>query len=661
MNTNKLPKYFIYTIIFICIFPFLLNLIGFDFGSKSIEINQKDVPNMDTYTFLNAHFYSLSGAFTHTILEWSAFCAALITGVFAFINYKNTNDITTPIIGIALFCAGCMDAFHTLAADRLIEATADNRNLIPFTWAISRVFNALIMAVGISIFLFKKKKKKKEGKSEMGFILLTSAIFAVIAYAIIYICATSERLPETMFPDSFITRPWDVIPLLIFIFAGLFLYKPFYKQNPNLFTHALLISLIPEIATELHMAFGSTSLYDNDFNIAHFLKIFAYVVPLIGLILDYSRTYSEQTSLNTSLLEQIKIRKVAEKMNLDLRNALNQAALVSITDTKGKISFVNNKFCEIAKYNEDELIGQDHRIINSGHHSKDFMKNLWNTLKDGKIWKGEIKNKAKDGSYYWVYTTIIPFIKKHKKPYQYLSIRFVITNEKESERKLLEQNLELEHFAYIVSHDLKAPLRGIDSLANFIEVDLKDNNEDLVFSNLAMLKGRIHRMEDLIEGILDYSKIGMVESRKEEININQLISEIIETQNIPKRFEIKIINSFPTILGIKSQFIQLFSNLISNGIKHNNKDQGLIVLDYWEHDNGHEFSIKDNGPGIPEKYHDKIFMVFQTLEARDINESTGIGLSIVKKIIDKLNGTIRVESSNDKGTKFIIWLPLQKK
>jgi len=464
-----------------------------------------------------------------------------------------------------------------------------------------------------------------------------------------------------MFPDSFITRPWDVIPLGIYVLSGLFLYPRFYKQNPNLFTHALLISLIPHITTELHMAFGSTSLFDNDFNIAHFLKIFAYVVPLIGLILDYSKTYSEQTSLNINLLEQIKIRKEAEKMNLDLRNALNQAALVSITDTKGKILYVNNEFCKTSQYNKDELIGQDIDIINSGYHTGDFWKDLWKRLGDGKIWKGEIKDKAKDGSYYWVYSTIIPFIDKQNKPYQYLSIMFVITKEKETEHKLLEQNLELEHFAYVVSHDLKAPLRSIDSLANFIEVDLKDNKEEDVISNLALLKGRVHRMDNLIEGILEYSKIGMVETKKEEFDMNQLLSEIIEIQNFPEGFDFKIKTSFPTIIGIKSQFSQLFSNLISNGIKYNDKDQGLIVLDYLEHENGLEFTIEDNGPGIPEKYHDKIFVVFQTLEARGTNESTGIGLSIVKKIIDKLHGTIRLESSENKGTKFIIWLPKQKK
>jgi len=662
-NSSKLPKLFIYTVVSICVLPFLLNLLGVDFGSKDIMLNQNEVPKMDPYLFLEAHFYQLSGAFTHTILEWTAFCAALITVIFAFVNYKNTNDITTPIIGVALFCAGCMDAFHTLAADRLIEATADNRNLIPFTWAISRVFNALIMAVGVGIFLFKKKQlsRKDKTKNEFVFILSISAVFGIVAYAIIYYCAVSEKLPETMFPDSFISRPWDVIPLVIFILAGLFLYPRFYKQNPNLFTHALLISIIPEITTELHMAFGSTSLFDNDFNIAHFLKIFAYVVPLAGLILDYSRTYSEQTYLNEVLQAEINTRESAERLNEDLRNALNQSALVSITDVSGRISFANDLFCLESQFSSEELNGQDHQIINSANHSKEFMKDLWRTITNGNIWKGEIMNKAKDGSFYWVYSTIVPFLDRKKKPYQFLSISFIITNEKESEIKLRKQNEELEHFAYLVSHDLKAPLRGIDSLANFIEIDLKNGHLDDVYLNLDTLKDRAYRMENLIEGILEFSKIGMNESLEEKVDLNQLIQEIIGDIDKPDSFKIEFKTSYPIIIGTRILLIQLFSNLITNGIKHNDKKQGMIVLDYTEHENEYEFSIEDNGPGIAQKYHEKIFVMFQVLQSSGSYESTGIGLSIVKKIIEKLNGSFRLESDKNKGAKFIVLLPKQSK
>ncbi|NJB70031.1 signal transduction histidine kinase [Saonia flava] len=223
-------------------------------------------------------------------------------------------------------------------------------------------------------------------------------------------------------------------------------------------------------------------------------------------------------------------------------------------------------------------------------------------------------------------------------------------------KELELKNQELEHFAYIISHDLKSPLRGIENLAHFMEEDLRDGKTDEVFTNLSSLKGRVDRMEGLIQGIMDYSKIGMVKSEEEEIDMNLLVNSVFGLLGT-KAVELKINTPLPTIRGIRVQFVQLFSNLISNGIKFNDKEQGTVIVDYAEKNNSHEFSVEDNGPGIPEKYHEKIFVVFQTLQARDTYESTGIGLSIVKKIVDLLNGSIKLESTNGKGTKFIISLP----
>jgi len=289
-HSPRLPAAFVWTVLVICGAPFLLNLLGVDFGTTKVAFPFATAENMGPVERIDGMFHTLAGSFTHTILEWTAFCTAIFTVALAFLHFTIKRDVTTPIIGVALFCAGAMDAFHTLAADRLIEAVADNRNLIPFTWAISRVFNALIMVVGISLFLFGKQRALK---GNLRFVVGISAIFGMAAFLIIEYCANTAQLPQTMYPDSLITRPYDVLPLIIFILSGLTLYRWFYQRQPGLFTHALLVSVIPEVAVELHMAFGSTSLFDNHFNIAHFLKIFAYLVPLGGLALDYLHTYEE--------------------------------------------------------------------------------------------------------------------------------------------------------------------------------------------------------------------------------------------------------------------------------------------------------------------------------------------------------------------------------
>ncbi len=310
MQATKLPPAFLWVVLVICGLPFLLNLMGFDFASHSTQFDPVAAVEMDQAELIDAMFYQLRGAFTHSLLEWSAFAAAFATCVLAFSHYRITGNITTPIIGMALLCSGFLDVFHTLSAARLIGSVADNSNLIPFTWAISRTFNALIMIIGVGLLLGSKAERLKTNPR---LILLVSVFFLVIAYWIIHLSATAPSLPQTIYPDSVITRPWDVGPLVLFLIAGLFLYPRLYTRRPSLFTHALVISAIPEVVVQLHMAYGSVALFDNHFNIAHFLKIIAYLVPFAGLVLDYIHTYQSVQNTNDSLSNEINERKIAQQ------------------------------------------------------------------------------------------------------------------------------------------------------------------------------------------------------------------------------------------------------------------------------------------------------------------------------------------------------------
>ncbi|HQF28968.1 MAG TPA: ATP-binding protein [Bacteroidia bacterium] len=222
---------------------------------------------------------------------------------------------------------------------------------------------------------------------------------------------------------------------------------------------------------------------------------------------------------------------------------------------------------------------------------------------------------------------------------------------------LERSNRELDQFAYVVSHDLKAPLRAIASLAEWIEEDLEEKLTPESKSNLELLRGRVLRMESLIHGILAYSKAGKVTGDLKMVDVNKLINDIIDSLNPSPHIKITVDENMPIIEAEETKLYQVLGNLISNSIKYNDKPKGIIQVKYLDLEGICQFTVEDNGPGIEKEYHNRIFMIFQTLSARDQVESTGIGLSIVKKIVEEQGGKIWIESEPGQGAKFIFTWP----
>ena len=235
------------------------------------------------------------------------------------------------------------------------------------------------------------------------------------------------------------------------------------------------------------------------------------------------------------------------------------------------------------------------------------------------------------------------------------------TADREEREQLIQDlertNQELQQFAYIVSHDLKAPLRGIHSLVQWIGEDYGDRFDEDGREQLQLLQERVRRMDQLIEGVLHYSRIGRIREQWVPVNLNKMVTEVIDLLVPPEHIKVRMLTRLPVVECEQVRMQQVFQNLLSNAIKFMDKPQGEVTVTYSEDAQCYRFAVQDNGPGIAEKDFGRIFQIFQTLHQNNAYDSTGIGLTLVKKIIELHGGVISVSSHVGQGTLFEFTLP----
>lgn len=223
--------------------------------------------------------------------------------------------------------------------------------------------------------------------------------------------------------------------------------------------------------------------------------------------------------------------------------------------------------------------------------------------------------------------------------------------------ELESANTELMSFAYVVSHDLKAPLRGVSQLVEWLKEDYGEAFDEEGRETLELLTGRVLRMHNLIEGILEYSRVGRIREERRSVDLNELVEDVISMVNPPPHIEVSMENTLPSVVCEPTRIHEVFQNLIDNAIKYMDKPSGKIKIHCYGNDSQWVLSVSDNGPGIDERNYTKVFEIFQTLAPRDQMESTGVGLSLVKRIVELHGGRVWVESKLGDGSTFFFTLP----
>lgn len=392
------------------------------------------------------------------------------------------------------------------------------------------------------------------------------------------------------------------------------------------------------------------------------IAVFSFYIYLLYQLVNKNEEYqSELINVNQDLkIERLKLLETISELKSQ-NKAINGLIDLMITDRTGLISYANKQFCRNTKYTIEEITGKNPRVFDSGHHSDDFFKELWKTILSGKVWSGQIKNKRKDGSVYWVQSIITPMHSGGHNITGFLSLMFDITTLKENERKLAELNKTKDNVIATVSHDLKTPINNIKYLSEIIyHSKVNDNEKNKIYE---LIINSCDQSNKLLGELLEVYELedNTNKLEKQITNLNEFIiqtlnpfKEVIKQSNL--KLELQLSEKTVHVELNQEKFVRVINNLISNSIKYT-PIKGIISVKTYFIENGKvRIEIADTGIGIPKKLQPILFDKFTKASRIGLKneKSTGLGMSIVKQIIELHGGSISLKSKEGFGTTFFL-------
>ncbi|MEX0968121.1 MAG: ATP-binding protein [Bacteroidia bacterium] len=466
--------------------------------------------------------------------------------------------------------------------------------------------------------------------------------------------------------DSFIALSYFLIPFALIYISS--------KRKDIRYGYMLVMFGLFIVMCGTTHVFGIITVWDPIYRLEAWIKAGTAAVSLITAVSLYPLlpkilklpSPEQLKSKNEDLEKEVKLRKDAEMRERQSRKYIEYLMATSTSgiyafDTEYKITEWNPALEQWRNVTKSEVINRNIFEAFPELHNSPFGKLIKEVLGGVSTTGVEVKSTFTE---MWFDVSFVPVYDDHAEIIGGLAVLNDITARKMVEEELRQKNeelkasnKELQQFAYIASHDLKAPLRGISTLSQWLLEDYGEKLGEEGRSSLILLQERAKRMHRLIEGILQYSRIGRMRESIEETDVNVVLSELPKLLTIPKNIELIINKDLPVLEMEVTHINQIFLNLVGNAVKYNDKEKGEVRIKYSDLGDRHQFTVSDNGPGIDPKYHERIFEMFQTLQPDEDTESTGIGLTVVKKIVEFYGGEIIVDSEEEKGAAFIFTLP----
>ncbi len=653
-NKFNIPERIIWVIAFICALPLVLHILGVNFGFVNGQMNLGMISRLIEFENQRDLQEVLRGRYLHTIFVSFSIAIAFLTIILAFIDFRIKGELSTPIVGVALFCSGLFYTFHVLVSTNLVHAPNQQFYLTSFTWFFCRLFHASVLILGVSIFLIRSKSlQERIIRNSRKFVFYITVIFVLLTCITILILFKDTNIPRMVFPYRNIARPYDLIPLSLYIVSGFYIFPKFYEKYPSIFSQTLILSMIPAIATQLYMAFGSEELFDNNFNISHFMTAFTYFIPFIGLSLNYLQTHRNERRVILQLNHEAHERKTAEETLSGVLNS-SLSSIMSLRSVRNKTGKVIDFEWTLVNPATQLLFGLDYRNL----HGKKLLEQLPAAKKED--WfdmfvKVVESNESMNHEY---------FSEHFQKWFLMIGVKLedglAVTISDISKRKnALQELMSAEKLAVTgrlartIAHEVRNPLTNI----NLSIEHLKGNADDDHEMYLDIIRRNSERINQLITELLNSSK--PADLQLTPYAVDQLLDETLELAIDRIRLkEIKLEKNYTSDkreINVDAKKIKMaILNLIINAVEAMEERKGVLKIATEVAAEKCMITIEDNGLGIDPENLKKLFEPFFSKKSKGM----GLGLTATQNIILSHKGTIDVESEVGKGTKFIICFPL---